>query len=190
MHILTILGSPRKHGNTAAVLCQFEALATDRSHTLERINITDVKINGCLGCDSCFKQLEEPGCVQKDDLTHVLERILAADLVVYASPVYCWGFTAQLKSLFDRHYCLVKWQHGKIVSALMTGKPTALLMTCGGDAPSNLDLPQVAFTREMEYLRANLRGMYGLADVESREDARVRGTAIAEKMAAELFSQP
>lgn len=187
MNILTILGSPHKNGNTAQVLCQFEALATARAHTIERINITDVKINGCLGCDSCFKHLDEPGCVQKDDLLPVMERILAADLVVYASPVYCWGFTAQLKALFDRHYCMVKWQHGEIVSALMTGKSAALLLTCGGDAPGNLDLPQVAFVREMEYLRAEFRGMYGLADVESREDARARGKAVAEQMAAELL---
>ncbi len=187
MHILTILGSPRKHGNTAQVLCQFEELASARAHTVERINITDVKINGCLGCDSCFKRLDEPGCVQKDDLLPVLERILAADLVVYASPVYVWGFTAQIKALLDRHYCLVKWQHGEIVSALMTGKPTALLLTCGGDAPGNLDLPQIAFTREMDYLRANLRGMYGLAEVESREDARARGNEVAEQMAAEML---
>lgn len=186
MHILTILGSPRKHGNTAAVLCQFEELATARAHTVERINITDVKINGCLGCDSCFKHLDEPGCVQKDDLLPVLERILAADLVVYASPVYVWGFTAQLKALFDRHYCLVKWQHGQIVSALMQGKQAALLLTCGGDAPGNLDLPQAAFTREMEYLRADMLGMYGLSDVESREDARARGKVIAEQMAVDL----
>ena len=187
MHILTILGSPRKHGNTAAVLCQFEELVTARAHTVERINITDVKIYGCLGCDACFKNLDEPGCVQRDHLLTVLERILAADLVVYASPVYVWGVTAQLKALFDRHYCLVKWQHGQIVSALMTGKRAALLLTCGGDAPGNLDLPQIAFTREMEYLRANQRGMYGLADVESRDDARARGKEVAETMAAELL---
>jgi len=125
MHILTILGSPRKHGNTAAVLAQFENLASAQ-HTIERINITDWTVRGCLGCNTCQRTLDEPGCCQRDDGVALLERILAADLVVYASPVYSWGLTAQLKALFDRHYCLVKWDANE--KALMEGRRAMLLV--------------------------------------------------------------
>jgi multimeric flavodoxin WrbA len=187
MKITTILGSPHKHGNTEAVLSQFESLAC-AAHQVQRINITDVDIKGCLGCDSCFKKIDQPGCCQRDDFQQVVAHILQADLVIYAAPVYVWNFPAQLKALFDRHYCLVKWQEGKVTAALLRGKPAALLLTCGGDAAGNLDLVEKAFEREIEYLQAQVKGMYALADCASREDALQRGEAVASRMAQELLN--
>ena len=69
MRIVTLLGSPRKRGNTAAVLEVFERLASEKQHILERINAADCTVGGCLGCDTCFETLDEPGCAQDDDGT-------------------------------------------------------------------------------------------------------------------------
>ena len=159
MKIVTILGSPRRKGNTAAVLAKFENLAADE-HSIDRINIVDYDVRGCLGCDSCFKHLDDPGCVQKDDGVKLLERILAADMVVYATPLYVWSYSAQLKALMDRHYCLVKWTSGEKVANLMKDKLAALLVTCGDAVENNADTIQIEFDREMEYLGSRVIGKY------------------------------
>ena len=186
MKIATILGSPRKRGNTAAVLQAFEALAAPQ-HEIDRINITDYHVAGCLGCDHCFSVLAEPGCAQRDDAVELLERILAADLVVYAAPVYCWAFPAQLKALLDRHYCLVKWQDGEVAAALMAGKRAALLVTCGGDAEDNADLIQTMFEREIAYVRGVVAGKYVVANCTTPAELAGRAAEMGRRMARELI---
>jgi multimeric flavodoxin WrbA len=188
MRIVTVLGSPRKRGNTAAVLEAFERLASQEQHIIERINAVDWTVRGCLGCDTCFDTLDEPGCAQDDDAAWILEHILEADLVVYASPVYAWGFTGQLKPLIDRHYCLVKWQGGEIASALMAGKRAALLTTCGGDAADNADLLEEAFKRLLAYAQSRPAGIYVLDNCSSRPDGPgADAEQLAQRMARELL---
>ena len=106
MQILTIMGSPRKKGNTAGVLDMVEQELSIR-HRVERLAITSVNVNGCLGCETCKKVTDRTGCVQKDDAASVFKKIMAADAVIYSSPLYCWDFPAQMKALIDRHFCLV-----------------------------------------------------------------------------------
>jgi multimeric flavodoxin WrbA len=187
MQILTLLGSPRKHGNTEAVLRRFEARAIAAGHTVKRINVTQLKIDGCLGCDFCHGDLADPGCAQTDDADDVLRQILAADLTVYASPVYCWSVTAQMKALIDRHYCLVKWQAGEVTAALMRGKRGALLLTCGGEADSNVDLTFPMFERQMEYMQAEVAGLYALDNCAGPQEDAPRAERLAAQMAAELL---
>ena len=167
MQILTLLGSPRKHGNTDAVLRRFETKATAMAHVVTRVNIMDHEVAGCLGCDACQDELEHFGCVQNDDCEEILDQILAAHLVIYAAPVYCWSLPAQLKALIDRHYCTVKWQAGEVAAQLMKGKRTALLLTCGGDAGTNADLTLPLFERQMDYVGGMIGGMYVLDNCSS-----------------------
>ena len=110
--------------------------------------MVDHEVRGCLGCQRCQKVFDQPGCVQKDDALGIFERILAADLLVYASPLYCWDFTAQMKALIDRHYCLMKWESQPYFS-LMRGKRAALLVTCGDAVEDNADVIQTIFARQM-----------------------------------------
>lgn len=188
MKILTVLGSPRKRGNTAAILGAFESRVAAQ-HQVRHINITDYQIAGCLGCDSCQALLSEPGCAQEDDAELLLEEIIAADVVVYASPVYCWGFTAQMKALLDRHYCLVKWQDGEVAVALLAGKRMALLVTCGGDAGDNADLIQVMFDRQIEYMRCETIGKYVVANCTTPDELGPRAYDVAERMARDVMRQ-
>ena len=106
MKVLTLLGSPRKTGNTATVLARFEKLIS-RAHRVHRVTIIEHEIRGCLGCAACQAKPDEPGCVQKDDCVSILNQIIESDLVIYATPLYCWCFSSQMKALLDRHYCLV-----------------------------------------------------------------------------------
>jgi len=109
MKILTICGSPRKRGNSSPVLLAFEVLA-GKDNSVERVDVVRHNFKGCIGCDNCQKDESNPGCIQKDDMNQLLQKVIEADLVVYAAPVYVWDFPAQMKTVIDRHYCLLKWR--------------------------------------------------------------------------------
>jgi multimeric flavodoxin WrbA len=186
MNILTILGSPRKKGNTAAVLSRFERIAAESGHRVERVNVVDYEIHGCLGCSRCQKVMDAPGCHQKDDAPAILERVLASDLIIYASPLYCWSFTAQLKALFDRHFCLMKWEADPYFS-LAAGRRAALLVTCGDAAENNADFVQVMFDRQMECLRCGVAGRYIVDCCSTPRALAPRAEQVARQMADELL---
>ena len=187
MRVLTVLGSPRRPGNTDAVLRHFEVKAQGAAHAVTRVHITDYEVAGCLGCDCCQPELRDFGCVQSDDAEELLGQILDADLTVYAAPVYCWSVPAQLKALIDRHYCTVKWENGEIAARLLSGKRMALLLTCGGDARSNADLTLPMFERQMDYIGATIAGMYVLDNCTRPVDDAARAEALAGQMAGELL---
>jgi multimeric flavodoxin WrbA len=187
MQILTLLGSPRKCGNTEAVLRRFEGKAAAAGHKVTSINVTQLRIDGCLGCEFCQGESDAPCCAQTDDTEDVLRQILASDLTIYASPVYCWSVSAQMKALIDRHYCLVKWQGGEVAAALMRGKRGALLLTCGGEAGSNVDLTFPMFVRQMDYMQAEVAGLYALDNCVGPKEDAARAEELAARMVAELL---
>ena len=130
--MMTLLGSPRKRGNTATALGWFEEAMKVQGNKIDRVNIVDFEVKGCLGCRKCEGITDKPGCVQKDDVMGIFERMISTDAVVYASPLYCWGFSSQMKALIDRHFCLVKGYANPDYKSFAEGKLTALLVTCAG----------------------------------------------------------
>jgi multimeric flavodoxin WrbA len=185
MTITTIMGSPRKHGNTAAVLGMFEKLVPEQ-HVVERINIPRAGLNGCLGCDACQRVSDVPGCVQKDEISTILETILQSDMVVYASPVYVWDFTAHMKALIDRHYCFVKWKGVDKVQSLIQSKPAMLLATCGGSRDENADLIQEVFKRQMSYVQCRVVGCYIVPNCTIPENLGKIVSSTAQRMTADI----
>lgn len=143
MKVTTILGSPNKKGKTSAVLALAEEKLIAQGHEIDRIDVTNYQINGCLGCYSCMRNSDAAGCVQKDDADKVLNRITAADAVIYASPLYCFDLTAQMKPLIDRTFCLTN-------TALLNGKWVAALITCAGPEEDNADLVKEFFRRSFD----------------------------------------
>lgn len=107
MKVLILNGSPRKNGNTAALLNRIsETLSVTKPEvTVETIELDRRTINPCRGCDACLKN--GGVCIQKDDGNELVEKVLEADAIVLGSPVYWWGITAQLKIMIDRLYCLM-----------------------------------------------------------------------------------
>lgn len=147
MRIATVLGSPRKRGNTATVLEWVEEELRSRGHEVDRINITEHDVRGCLGCYACQSTSEEPGCVQDDGAEALLQRMIAADAIVLASPLYCWEFSAQIKPLIDRGICLTTGYAGPDHRSLVEGRRAGLLVTCAGPIEGNADLIVEAFRR-------------------------------------------
>ena len=103
-NILVLMGSPRKHGNTDQMTDEFIRGAQEAGHQVEKICLKDWKINGCLGCGAC--QRNGGACVQKDDMSDIYKKWLAADVVVLASPVYFYTWSAQIKAVLDRTFAI------------------------------------------------------------------------------------
>jgi len=182
MKIITILGSPRKKGNTAKVLSMFED-KVDKNHEVERINIIQYKVGGCLGCYKCQERKGEPGCVQEDDALTIFEKMIQADAIVYASPLYCWSFTSQIKPLIDRHFCLVSGYGTPDHDSLISGKPAALLVTCAGPVEGNCDAIQGIFTRFSDYVKLTAKGNFILPFCTTPEAIGDKGTDLAGNLA-------
>ena len=83
--ILILLGGGRPRGNTAQLCQQFARGAEEAGHSVETISLLKNEVKGCLGCNAC--RYGKP-CVQKDAFNDLVPKILAADLLVFASPVY------------------------------------------------------------------------------------------------------
>jgi multimeric flavodoxin WrbA len=186
MHIFSLLGSPRRRGNTATVLRHYEQHISS-PHTLDHLDLVTCTVNGCLGCAACQKVFDQPGCRQPDDALAIFERLRAADLIVYATPLYCWDFSSQLKVLIDRHYCLIKWRAPGGRRSLLAGKRAALLVTCGDEIEHNADVIQTIFRRQMDCLDVAVAGIYILPDCSLPRDLGNRAVEMGTKMAAELL---
>ena len=185
MKVMTILGSPKRNGNTAKVLGQFESLIAN-GHEVERIDIVDFNVKGCVGCYACQQTPDEPGCVQKDDAVSIFERMISSDVVIYASPLYCWSFSSQMKAFFDRHLCLVTGYGTPDYKSLLQGKRSALLVTCGGSVENNADLIQAIFERMNNYCQADVIGKYVVPFCTTPDAIGPEAAKIAERMAADV----
>ena len=186
MNIITILGSPRKKGNTAKVLSMFEDKIRNKHH-FERINITEFKVNGCIGCYKCKETNSEPGCVQKDDALPIFDKLIQADAIVYASPLYCWSFTSQIKPLIDRHFCLVSGYGTPDHDSLLNGKPTALLVTCAGPVEGNCDAIQGIFNGFSDYVKMMTKGNFILPFCTTPDAIADKGAELAGNLAKAII---
>lgn len=98
-NIIILSASPRRNGNSDILCDQFMKGAIKADNNVEKIFLADKKINYCTGCGVCNTTHE---CVQKDDMKEILTKLLKADVIVMASPVYFYTINAQMKTLIDR----------------------------------------------------------------------------------------
>ena len=106
MKISIFNGSPRKE-NTQAMCEAFAEGARAAGHEVEILHVGRMKINGCLGCEYCHTK-GEGKCIQKDDLEKIMPAYLESDMIVFASPIYYFGMTAQIMAAMQRVYCIGK----------------------------------------------------------------------------------
>ena len=118
MKVLVLNGSPRAKGsNTVKIAHAFvdgvrdalegpkakglQAPGADGNLTVDEIDVISKQVGPCRGCFSCWTKT--PGsCVIRDDMTDILEKIKAADVVVWSFPLYYFGIPSHLKALMDR----------------------------------------------------------------------------------------
>ncbi len=101
MNILILTGSPHKNGTSNTLVKEFIRGAEEAGHRTEVYDCAHGNIHPCMGCDHCGMN---GNCIQKDDGNEVLNKLLNCDVVVFATPVYYFGMSAQLKMMIDRFY--------------------------------------------------------------------------------------
>jgi multimeric flavodoxin WrbA len=180
MKVLAFNGSPRtKSGITDRITQWFLQGAQEAGAEAETVYLAKKDINYCTGCFNCW--FVTPGkCIQKDDMAEMKAKYGRADLIVFASPVYVDGFTAQMKTLLDRFISggspFVERDrdgHTRHLSGGKSGKirKLALISTCGFGERDNfapMIMHMKAVTKNFpksEYIGALTLPMGGALDI-------------------------
>lgn len=127
--VLILSGSPRLHGNSNLLCDAFTRGAQEAGHHVERVLVARKKVGGCLGCNACMRNGGH--CVQNDDMEKIREKMIAADCIVLASPIYYYSICAQLKAVLDRCYA---FGH-----SLLKGKTFYYLISCAAPTEDYAD---------------------------------------------------
>lgn len=98
--VLILSSSPRRGGNSDTLCDEFMRGAKESGNQVEKIFLKDKHINYCTGCSVC--SMYSKPCPQKDDADEIVEKMIAADIIVMATPVYFYTMSAQMKTLIDR----------------------------------------------------------------------------------------
>ena len=104
IRVLGILGSPRRQSNTEILLDSALAGAVDRGAEVEKVSLSEMDIAPCKEIYAC---LESGRCAIHDDMQFLYEKLLTVDHVIFASPIFFYGITAQAKAMVDR--CQALW---------------------------------------------------------------------------------
>ncbi len=107
--VLILSGSPRKGGNSDSLCDEFMRGAKESGNEVEKIRVADKKTGYCRACYYCRDHGGE--CVIKDDMKELLRKMIEADVIVLASPVYFYSVDAQLKTVIDR--TVARWTEVK-----------------------------------------------------------------------------
>jgi NAD(P)H-dependent FMN reductase len=189
MRIFCILGSPRKRGNTDKVLGWIEEALRRGGHQVDRADVIDHEVAGCSECWACARRVGELFCSIDDDAKGLFERMIAADAVLLATPLFFWGFPAQLKPLIDRMTCLVDGYGTDRHQSLLAGKRLALLVTAEEPFEDNGDLLLTTFERLVAYARCRPAGCLFVPHCtkpeQIGEEVRTQAAEFAGRLAAE-----
>ncbi len=104
MKVLGIMGSPRRQSNTEILLDKALEGAREAGAEVEKVLVSKLKISPCLEIYACLK---DGDCAIKDDMQLLYKKLLEADHIIFASPIFFYGITSQAKAVIDR--CQALW---------------------------------------------------------------------------------
>ncbi|WP_418375056.1 flavodoxin family protein [Agathobaculum sp.] len=132
--VLILSGSPRKGGNSDILCDEFARGAQEAGNEVEKIRVASKKIHPCSACYYCR---DHGGvCVHKDDMASILQKMIDADVLVLASPVYFYSINAQLKAVIDR--TVARWLEVK-------NKEFYYIVTMADEAKTSADTTLACF---------------------------------------------
>ncbi len=131
--VLGLLGSPRKGGNTETLLAAALDGVREAGGRGELVRLNDLSFSPCQNCDGC---VETGRCVLDDDLTPLYDRCDAAAGIIFASPIYFYGITAQAKAFVDRMQAL--WIRKYRLSLPRPPERPAVFLSVGGTRGAKL----------------------------------------------------
>lgn len=131
-NVLIISASPRKGGNSDVLCDEFLRGSLESGNKAEKIRISERRIGYCTGCGVCG---ETHKCVQDDDMAEILDKMVSAEVIVLATPVYFYTMDAQLKTLIDRtvpRYTEISDKEFYFIATAADDDPAMLDKTIGG----------------------------------------------------------
>lgn len=161
MKFCVLMGSPRREGNTAALLRPFLEECGVMGIETEVIRLYDRAVNPCLGCMTCQDVTDSPGCVQDDDFRDIFRAMADSDVIVLATPVYAFFCTAPMKALLDRAIYAGTKNYGAVKGPrLLEGKRVASIITCGYPPERGADLWEEGLKRFCRHGGLEYMGMF------------------------------
>lgn len=142
MKIVVLTGSPRKNGNSAYLAEQFIKGVEEKGHEVFRFDCAFKQVEPCRACNICG--MNGP-CIFNDDFQELRPRLIEADMVVFATPMYYFGISAQMKRVIDRFYAI----NGQIRGVT---KKAAFLMTYADTSKKEAEPMLVHYHMLMDYL--------------------------------------
>lgn len=127
--IVVLNGSPRRKGNTSALVRKFTEGAESAGNTVKEFFLDGMDIHGCKGCFGGHSSRECP-CVQKDDMVQIYPAVRDCDVIVLATPLYYWNMSGQIRTAIDRLFALEEGD-GNLLRG--NGRASALLMAAEGN---------------------------------------------------------
>ena len=124
--VLILSASPRQGGNSDTLCDEFKRGAEEAGHQVEKFFVSRKNINYCRGCGI---RNTTHRCVQKDDMAEILDKMVTADVIVMATPVYFYTMNAQMKTLIDR--TVPRYQE-------ISGKDFYFIVTAADDNKANM----------------------------------------------------
>ena len=118
VRIVGLAGSPRRGGNTEHLLDSFLAGAAGCGALVDKVVLARLKVKCCVACEKCF---ETGTCSIRDDFQLVFDKLLTADVIALAAPLYMWNVPAQAKAVIDRSEC--QWSRRFVLEAPLGGMP-------------------------------------------------------------------
>lgn len=172
MKVCILTGSPRRNGNTAALLEPFKEELIKHGAEITAVDLFTKTIHPCTACRNCQDVSGAFGCPQKDDMQSVFELVREADLFVLATPIYSWYCTPPMKAALDRLvYGMNKFYGGTgLKECLWEGKKCAVLATCGYPVEKGADLFEQGMKRYCKHSRLDYIGMLAVRDEGYREE--------------------
>ncbi len=144
MKITVLTSSPRRNGTTAILAEEFIRGAREAGHDVFRFDSAFEDVAPCIACDKCRRGTRR--CVYRDAMDKLDPELIAADAIVFVTPLYYYGMSAQLKTVIDRFYATNDQIRGKAKKAI-------LLAACEDDAPTAMDALVSHFEALTGYLR-------------------------------------
>jgi hypothetical protein len=197
--VLAFASSPRRHGNSETLLdWVLSAMEREGGVSVEKVALEEANINPCRGCNAC-EVLNK--CVQRDGMDIVHDKIIEADCIVLASPIFCMGLCAQAKALVDRAQVFRSRKYVlklPIVPPERKGKRIGIfLATAGQTWPHVFDgaVPSVkcffhvidVLDKDIRYLM--IRGVDEKGAIQNHPTAKQDAEALANSVIADLRSR-
>jgi multimeric flavodoxin WrbA len=184
-HIVVLLGSPRKKGNSTVLAEQIIRGAESVGATVETVYLNAMHIKPCQGCYACKKK-NSTGCAVDDDMQSLYPKLAESSAWIIASPVYWFNMSAQTKIFMDR--CFALWNEDPEKNQVYR-KRIAIAMSYGDSDPFNSGCVNAlrSFQDAYRYAGASIVGMvYGSADQPGEIASNAELMARAEEIGREL----